>query len=135
MRLLEGSPPVEGRVAQTEHDEVGSVAIWALLPFYVQLSPRGVCQQTIQTLCSAGCLLDGFWTHAVQETRTGKKGGQTAWLPEQVTPLAVVFKAVEGPPRSEVAVAADAEAAGATQAAEETANAEEAPETKKNRKP
>ncbi len=66
MRLLEGSLPVEGRVAQTEHDEVGSVAIWALLPFYVQLSPQGVCQQTIQTLCSAGCLLDGVWTRAVQ---------------------------------------------------------------------
>ena len=46
------------------------------------------------------------------------KGGQTAWLPDQVTPLAFVFKAIEGPPRLTVAVAADAEAANAKDAAE-----------------
>ena len=53
-------------------------------------------------------------------------GGQTAWLPDQVTPLAFVFKAIEGPPRLTVAVAADAEAANAKDAAEEATYAEEA---------
>ena len=58
------------------------------------------------------------------------KGGQTAWLPDQVTPLAFVFKAIEGPPRLTFAVAADAEAANAKDAAEEATYAEEAANAK-----